>query len=88
MATRPKTKTKTKTRERVPSTITVTVEKCIQVVQFEPVRIAFTETYHIEEGDDPVQVRSDLYNQCSKTVRRMMEHELKKWGVAIEDKIL
>lgn len=75
-----KAKSKVKTKvELVPTSITVMVQKTVQAKQFEPVVVSVSQTYALEEGDDPVAVRAELYNSVSKSVGRMMKHELAKW---------
>lgn len=78
-------KKKVRLKERRPDTISVTVGKTIQVVQFEPVHVSVTQTYTLTDEDDVTEARADLYNQCGKAVVRFMNNELKRWNPESKD---
>lgn len=62
-----------------PKTITVSLKKTIQAVRFEPVEVEYSESYTLQPGDDPSEVRTGLYAQVAKTLRRMMKMQLAEW---------
>lgn len=69
---------KKSTKLRITS-VAVTVSRTIQVRQFEPVRVDLTQTAEVAEGDNPSDVRRELYEATSKSLRAMMRFELEKW---------
>lgn len=74
-----KTKKKHKS-ERQPDTVTVSVQKTIQVVDFEPVVIGVSETYTLQEDDDVAEIRTEMYNRCAKSVVRYLNNEIRRWN--------
>jgi hypothetical protein len=59
--------------------ISVTVQKTVQAVQFEPVVVAVTMTAELEAGDKASKVRAKLYEAASEGVHEHMQEELKLW---------
>jgi hypothetical protein len=75
-----KTKKRQPTSERQPDSVTVSVQKTLQVVQFEPVVVSVSETYTLQEGDDVAEVRTEMYNRCAKAVVRYLNNEHDRWN--------
>ncbi len=71
---------KTRALNKQPTSTTVTVQKTIQVVQFEPVTVTVSETYDIEPGDDVTAIRAHAYNNCAKSMVRYLNNEIKRWS--------
>ena len=61
------------------TSMTITVEKAIQVRQFEPVRVSVTQTVALEDGNVPRDIRDALYDSTSRATRVLMREELSKW---------
>lgn len=59
--------------------MTLTIEKTIQVVKFEPVSVRLSQTVDIEEGDARREIRKLLYKDTSNAVNVMMGQELELW---------
>jgi ABC-type transporter Mla subunit MlaD len=59
--------------------MTLTIEKTIQVVKFEPVSVRLSQTVDIEEGDARREIRKLLYKDTSNSVNVMMGQELELW---------
>lgn len=59
-------------------TVSVTVTRTVQVVQFQPSTVSVTET--AEVGDqDPNEVKQELYESASKSMQKFMRGEIKKY---------
>lgn len=59
--------------------MTLRIEKTIQVVKFEPVTVSLSQTVDIEEGDARREIRKLLYKDTSNAVNVMMGQELELW---------
>lgn len=59
--------------------VSVTVTKTVQVVQFEPVVVSVTETADVGDADVS-EVKAELYESASKSVRKFMKEEKEKWA--------
>lgn len=62
--------------------ITVTLSKTIQIRQFEPVVVTLTDRAVIDDGSNDSAVkatRGDMYNQLSKSLKSMMNHQIQEW---------
>lgn len=61
------------------TTVTVTLSKTIQVVNFEPLRVDVTQTAEVGPDDNASTVRRELYESTSKALDAMMRFEIKQW---------
>jgi len=66
-------------------TISVTITKTKQVVQFEPLTVTVTEVAELEEGDKASDAKAKLYESVSKSVKQFMEEETTKWKKRAKD---
>lgn len=59
-------------------TVSVTVSRTVQVVQYQPSTVTVTETADV--GDqDPEEVKLALYESASKSMQKFMRAEIKKY---------
>lgn len=77
--------TKKTQRERVPESVVVTVQRTVQVRQYEPVTVTVTETHRPEPGESAKAVRLQVYNQVGASVARFMDHEIARYSENNED---
>lgn len=61
------------------TSVTITLSKTIQVVNFEPIRVDVTQTAEVGPDDNASQVRRALYENTSKALNTMMKFEIEKW---------
>lgn len=65
--------------QRRPETITVTINRTVQLKKFEPLTITVTEVHQVQEGEDPRAVRLQVYNQVATSVASYMNKELERY---------
>jgi len=61
-------------------TVTVTVQRTVQIRQFEPVVVIVSETHEVKEGESTREVRNAAYNGISASVVKYVEHEVDNYS--------
>jgi len=61
-------------------TVTVTVQRTVQIRQFEPVVVIVSETHEVKEGESTREVRNAAYNGISASVVKYVAHEIENYS--------
>jgi hypothetical protein len=61
-------------------TVTVSVQRTVQIKQYEPVVVIVSETHEVKEGESTREVRNAAYNSVSASVVRYVEHEVDNYS--------
>jgi CTP:molybdopterin cytidylyltransferase MocA len=61
-------------------TVTVTVQRTVQIRQYEPVVVTVSETHEVLEGESTREVRNAAYNGISASVVKYVEHEVENYS--------
>ena len=70
----------TKEKRHEAKTITVTVQRTVQIKQYEPVVVIVSETHEVKDGESTREVRNSAYNSVSASVVRYVEHEVENYS--------
>ena len=70
----------TKEKRHEAKTITVTVQRTVQIKQYEPVVVIVSETHEVKDGESTREVRNAAYNAVSAAVVRYVEHEVENYS--------
>lgn len=62
-----------------PKEITVTVKRTIQTESYESSSVEITETFELDEDDDPAECRHNAYASVTKTVKKAIDNEFRKY---------
>ncbi len=61
--------------------VSVTVTRTVQVVQFQPSTVSVTECADVPEGMSAEEVKAELYESASESMQKFMRGEIKKYRV-------
>jgi hypothetical protein len=61
-------------------TVTVTIQRTVQIKQFEPVVVIVSETHEVKEGESTREVRNAAYNGISASVVKYIDHEIDNYS--------
>ena len=70
----------TKDKRHEAKTVTVTVQRTVQIRQFEPVVVIVSETHEVKDGENTREVRNAAYNSVSSSVVKYIEHEVENYS--------
>jgi hypothetical protein len=61
-------------------TVTVTIQRTVQIKQYEPVVVIVSETHEVQDGETTRDVRNAAYNSVSASVVRYIDHEVENYS--------
>jgi hypothetical protein len=74
------TKKSVGTKPHQARTVTVSVQRTVQIKQYEPVVVIVSETHEVKDGESTREVRNAAYNGISASVLKYVEHEVENYS--------